>query len=374
MGSDASSGLRAAPHVRGRGASRDLLSQPSPWADGMALPVAVSGPGHVVTQVSAWVESRLGWQVTDGGPLPPVARLVAPGNGVAVTSGDAIPSIALVGPDDDPMAAARLAAACDGVVAWPAGHDDLPGVVARLVAAGPARRTGLVDVERQPGSVGWQGAGAGAGAMRRHGDPGGIEALVVGGATGGVGTTTVAVTLAAWHVWGSHGGRAMAVVSGPAPVVDAGIVEREVLAGHRGWAASTPVPGVDGLRVVRSRGAMRRLSPPAGVATVVDVGVVSPADEEVDVLVVRRDAAGLAALRDSPCGSVAIADDGPVTRGRMLGVADGRRVVFVPWSIRVARAHALQRLPGSAPGRYARAVGALLADDRDVGRPTGRQG
>lgn len=373
MGREGSLGPRRTADARsGRVAGGDPSSQSfhsSEWADGMALPVAVSGPGHIVAQVSAWVESRLGWQVTDGGALPPMARLVAPGNGDGVAGEDTIPCIALVGPDDDPMAAAELAATCDGVVAWPAGHDELPAVVARLVAAGPRHRA-VRDVGGSAGPQGWDLTGV----QRPGRAPDHGQSIVVGGACGGVGTSTVALTLAAWEVWRTHGRRALAVVSGPAPVPDARVVAPQVLAGHRGWAASTPVPGVDGLRVVRSAGFLPRQSSPDGVATVIDVGVVSPTDEEIDVLVVRRDAAGLSALQDSPCGSVAIADDGPVTRARMLGVADGRRVVILPWSIRVARAHALQRLPGSAPGRYAAAVGALFGQRPEVGGRVGSEG
>ena len=337
----------------------------SQWDDGRALPVAVSGPGHVVTQVSAWVESRLGWQVTAGDDLPPVVALVAPGGDGDRGWSPTLPVIALVGPDDDPMQAAVLAGWCDAVVAWPSGHDDLPGVVGRLVADGP-RRVGsrpAVDAVGGPDD----GSTADAVARRHRLKPQGpaADTIMVGGACGGVGTSTVAITMAAWHVWAGRGGRALAVVSGPAPVPDAASIAPDVLAGHRGWAGATPVPDVAGLRVVRSAVRMTDLVAAVGVATVVDVGVVEAADEEVDVLVLRRDAAGLAALGDSPCGSVVVADDGPVPRQHIVAAAAGRRLTVAPWSVRVARAHARARVPGSLPGRYTTAIGAVLTDGHD---------
>lgn len=301
---------------------------------GLALPVEVVGPAHVAAQVGAWVESRLGWQVTDGAPLPAVVRLVAAGGarspGPRVGGDDGCPTVGLVGPDDDPWEVAKLAAAADAVVAWPAGHDDLEGVVAGLVGG---------HAEAAPG---------------RGGDlaTGGPGVLVVGGACGGVGTTTVAITLAARHVWARHGGRALAITSGPTPVPGIRVVAGEVVSGHRGWAAGVEVADVPGLRVVRSAPTVARLRSSADVAVVVDRGVVDPADEDVDVVVVRRDAAGLHAATEAACGTIVVADDGPVARTRMVAACAGRQVVVVPWSVRVARAHALGRVPGSLPGRY----------------------
>lgn len=300
---------------------------------GLALPVEVVGPAHVAAQVGAWVESRLGWQVTDGAPLPAVVRLVAvggPGSGSWAGGDSGCPTVGLVGPDDDPWEVAELAAAADAVVAWPAGHDDLEGVVATLVGSHGEEARGR-DAARAPDASG---------------------VLVVGGACGGVGTTTVAITLAARHVWARHGGRALAITSGPTPVPGVRVVTSEVVSGHRGWAAGVEASDVPGLRVVRSTPDVARFRSSAGVAVVVDRGVVDPADEDVDVVVVRRDAAGLHAATEAACGTIVVADDGPVARARMVEACTGRQVVVVPWSVRVARAHALGRVPGSLPGRY----------------------
>lgn len=351
----------------GRGGS-ELGGSDNDGVDGdHALPVAVVGPRHVTTQVTAWVESRLGWQVTTGGELPPVVRLVAVGGEMIDAQAPGrhrrLPAVALVGPEDDPLAAAMLSAVCDVVVAWPDGHDDLSAAVAQAIRVADLPTS--VPAGRDVGNaqrIDRDGVGA-VGARSATALP--LDApngrpLVVGGASGGVGTTTVAITLAAWHVWRRTGGQALAVVSGPVPVADARMVASEVLAGHRGWAAATDVPDVTGLRVVRSASPTTRVVSPEGVALIVDVGVVAPTDEEVDVLVARRDAAGLAAVRDTSCGSVVIADDGPVPRDRVVAAAAGRHVVVVPWSVRVARAHVLGRVPGSLPGNHTAAVGRMV--------------
>ena len=260
--------------------------------------------------------------------------MAPPGSGAAMgdgaARGDDCPVVVLVGPDDDPWTVAKVVRRADAAVPWPAGHDDLEEVVAQLLG-----RSAAPDAGSSHDRAG-----------------GGLEGLVVGGACGGVGTTTVAITLAAARVWERHGGRALAITSGPTPVPDVRSVDRDVVAGHRAWAAGADVPGVPGLRVVRSRVPAGRIRGPDDVAIVVDVGVVDPAGQEVDVLVVRRDAAGLAAVARAACHTVVVADVGPVPRTRLVQACAGRRVVVAPWSVRVARAHALGRVPGSLPGSY----------------------
>ncbi|MBY5161793.1 hypothetical protein [Salsipaludibacter albus] len=290
-------------------------------SDLVALPVVVDGPRHLVDQVGAWIESRLGWQVTRGEALPARLRLVGVGGSSADASVDGVPlpSVALVGPDDDPIAATRLAQQVDAVVAWPAEHGTLAEVVADLVAGDPR-------VE--------------------------VESTRVVGSAGGVGVTTIALALGALSAWRER--PSLVVGRGDVPVPDVRQVPPEVLAGHRAWAASTGVPGVDGLRAVRVDAAVGRIAPPSGVRVVVDGGVVGPGalpgDAPGDVLVVRRDRPGLAAIEESGAAAVVLVDTGPRSATEVVRAAGGRLVVVVPWSARVARLHDACRLPGSLPG------------------------
>lgn len=338
-----------------------------------ALPVEVVGPTHVVAQVSAWVEAHLGWQVTDGGHLPAVVCLAATGvDDEALPT--TMPMIALVGPDDDPNEAAHHARRAAAVVSWPADHEELAGVVAEVVASGaddghdgkardggrfapghfgPGDRAGRAS----PGSLGSHGSADGAGAG--DGAVGG-QRLVVGAAAGGVGATTVALVLAAWQVWRRQDGRCLAVVSGPVPVPDAMGVAPEVLAGHRAWAAGVAVPDLPALHVARATSAPVDVRVPTGVGLVWDLSVVAPDDDRLDVLVVRRDRAGLEAAAATTCSAVVVVDHGPIAMRAMQSATEGRRVVVVPWSVRVARAHAMQRVPCSLPGRWVTPLGDLV--------------
>lgn len=295
-----------------------------------ALPVAVDGPAHLVTQVAAFVEGRLGWQVTDGDDLPARVRLRgvtgARGGGAVDDRRVLGPMIALVGPDDDPVAAAALARDADAVVAWPADHDRLATAVAQA----------LDDDAARPGS---------------RGGP----TLVVAGAAGGVGTTTVALALAGLAAW--EGRAVLAVLSGAVPVPDVRTVPGTALAGHRGWAAAVRVPDLPDLRVIAVDRSPAHVDAPAAAVVVVDRGVVGPTSDHAagddvppDVLVVRRDRAGCEAVASTPAGTVVVVDIG-VRRSRDLAAAAaGRPLVTVPWSVRVARAHDAGRVPGSLPG------------------------
>ncbi len=297
------------------------------------LPVVVTGPRHVVTQVAAFVEASLGWQVTDGDHLPPRVHLaavqVSATSAARVTGADVeggLPTIVLVGPDDPPVAVAQLARRADAVLAWPDDHDRVERVVARVV-------------------------GGAAGAARPDRAP-----LTVAGSAGGVGTTTVALSIAGWIAW--EGGRALAVVAGDGPVSDIGRVTPSVLAGHRGWPAATSVPDVAGLRVVAAAGPVTDVVVPADVRVVVDRGVVAPAatagvaavtESEPDVLVVRRDRAGCRAVGDHPTTVVVVVDAGPRALREVAAAATGRPLVVVPWSVRAERAHDRAAVPGALP-------------------------
>lgn len=290
-------------------------------SDLVALPVAVDGPRHLVDQVGAWVESRLGWQVTRGEALPARLRLVGVGGATADGPVDRVPlpSVALVGPDDDPIAATRLAQQVDAVVAWPADHGRLADVVADLVARDPR-------VE--------------------------VESTRVVGSAGGVGVTTIALALGGLSAW--RGRPSLVVGRGDVPVPEVRRVTPDVLTGHRSWAAATNVPDVDGLRAVRVDAPVGRVAPPSGVRVVVDGGVVGsgarPGDAPGDVLVVRRDRPGLVAIEESGAAAVVLVDTGPRSVTEVVRAAGGRVVVVVPWSVRVARLHDACRLPGSLPG------------------------
>lgn len=293
--------------------------------DLVALPVAVDGPRHLVEQVGSWVESHLGWQVTTGESLPAALRLVGVttsteddpiGPGPSARGRDpsaAPPAIALVGPDDDPVAATRLARDVDAVLAWPHDHDRLAGLADRLLERRP-----------RPEATG----------------------LRVGGAAGGVGSTTVALALGALVAWSGRG--CLVVARGDVPVPRVRRVEPEVLAGHRAWAAAVEVPDVAGLRVVAVDGPALLVKPPPGVPVVDDRGV----DGEVDALVVRRDRVGVAAIERSGAALVVEVGIGPRTPDVVARAADGRALVRLPWSVRVARLHDAERIPGALPGAY----------------------
>lgn len=290
--------------------------------DLVALPVAISAPRHLVDQVGAWLEAHLGWQVTTGTALPPRLRLVAVGgDGTTEPDGPAVPTIALVGADDDPVAATRLADSVEAIVAWPEEHDRLAALAADLLGGQPEPE---------------------------------VEVLRLGGAAGGVGTTTVALGVAAGFA--RRGTPCLAVVHGDVPVPDVRCVGPEVLAGHRAWAAAVEAPHVPGLRVVEVDRSVGSVAVPAGVFVVLDGGV----GEHVDVLVVRRTRAGLAAVERSSAAAVAVIDRGPRSRRQFRMAAGGRPVVDLPWSARVARQHDACGLPAGLPGSFLAALQPLV--------------
>jgi len=100
---------------------------------------------------------------------------------------------------------------------------------------------------------------------------------------------------------------------------------------------------------------------PAPASLVIrDTGVT----EDVDVLVLRRDAAGVAALRDAVAAVVVVVDHGLAPIRAVRAAAGNRRVVSVPWSARVARAAIVERVPAGLPGAWLRALAPALG-----GRP-----
>lgn len=293
-----------------------------PLPDDVALPVALDLRGAVGDQVRDHVEGTLGWQVVDGGALPARVRIVAP----EYAGGDGgVPTVVLV-PDGAPVTALTgLPSRVAGVVAWPVEAARLPEVV----------RSALADVARAETSR---------------------VPLVVGGASGGVGTSTVALALAGLRAWG--GTRTLAVAVGPAPVPDVLDLAEGALAASGLWDAAPPVPGVPRLRAVRLTGRRDVRAVTREVDAVVDAGV----DGDVDVLVLRRDRAGLEGIARSRAAAFVVLDAGVAPRRALVRAAEGRPLLPVSPSVRVARAHAARRVPAALPGSWLATLEPLVAE------------
>jgi hypothetical protein len=287
----------------------------------LALPVQVDADARLTSQVVGWVEGTLGWQVTTGHELPPVLRLAGIGAPLPAVP-DHVPTLLLVRDDDPPVAAAAAARNAAAVLAWPHARDDLPSVASRLTQRTAAPRSATVTFA---------------------------------GATGGVGTTTVLLAVGGLVAW-TAGRQVLAIAAGDVPVPDVARVTPAALAGHRTRDVATPVAGVPGLRVVAvPAGPRPAVAAPPGSLVLRDDGVAS----DPDVLVVQRDRAGLAAVRDGAAGVVVVADRGPVPTSEFRAAAAGRPAVVLPWSVRVARAGLVQRVPASLPGRWLQALAPL---------------
>lgn len=282
-----------------------------------ALPVALTLGGGAAARIRRLVEGELGWQPLEDGPVSLVVADVAGGLGLRPLD---IPTLLLVGTDDDPRQVAEVLRRLspDEVLAWPPeGPEEL-----RDAAAAALRRDGRRPTARDDAPV-----------------------LTVGGASGGVGTTTVTLALAGLVAW--SGRRTVAIVHGAVPHPTGPPVATDALGSPSLGAALRPARGVPGLRIVRAAGP----APPVGVTggvTVVDRG----RELAADVLVCRRDAAGLEALTLAPAGAAVVTDSGPVPWSALRRAAGSRRLVLLPWSARVARAGAAGRVPASLPGSW----------------------
>lgn len=306
-----------------------------------ALPVLLELARPDAARVVAWVEGVLGWQPVDAdaGGLPPRLCLAdVPHSPDVARHGDRttdVPVVLLVGPDDPPVAVAtttrRLRPAA--VVAWPDARDTLVATAAGLLArTRPATTDELV--------------------------------LRVAGAAGGVGTTTVALALGALAAW--RHGATLVLASGVVPIATPRTVELDSLAGPRTFDEARPVPGVPGLRVARTTAPAVGVPVDAGPAAVVvrDVGVA----EDADVLVLRRDAAGVAGLGRSAAGIAVVLDDGVAPLTAVAGAAARRPLIVVPRSSRVARAGLLGRVPTALPASYLRSLRPLVSPEGHRGR------
>lgn len=301
------------------------------------VPVAVRVAQSRSERLTRLVEGALGWPVVDVDDpvLPPVA-LVADVGSLRTSPPTTVPVVVLVGPRDDPTVAACAGAVADAVLPWPPTVEQL-----RAAVRGRAARETL-----RP----W---------------------CVVAGASGGVGTSTVALALGGIRSWSV--GRTLVAASGPTHVPDAPRVDPPDLSSPALWLAGASVPGLPELRVVGlRRGGSGR--PGAGaVPTVVDVGV-APDPGGVglapDVLVVAPDGAGLAAAETTPAGVVVVVGTGPVPVTALARAAAPRSVAPVAHDPRVAAAAHAGRHPGDAPGSWLRPLGPVVAALDPRGRPS----
>ena len=326
------------------------LAEESPVA---ALPVRLELPGREAEPVRRWVEEVLGWQPIDAdtaGLVPPAVSLVGPVAGPETNpeSGEATPPgapaiagerevrtprVLVVADDADPVEVARAAlAGADAVIGWPSGRDELAETVAAVVAA-PRRGTA------------------------------GTRLLRVGGAAGGVGTSVVTLALAGLEGWR---GRAVVAAVRRRPATGSAVLTA-ALADPDLWARASQLPGVAAARVVHlADGAVPPEPRDRRVDTlVVDGGV----DRDVDVLVCRRDAAGLEALAATTAGAAVVVGDGPVPARELAAVAGGRTGIALPWSHRVARADRHGRLPAGLPGAWLRRLLPLVPERPEARGP-----
>ena len=302
----------------------------------VAVPVALALSGRHAASVRRWVEGVLGWQPVDddpAGPVPPAVRLLdhQPLADARAAGPAVLPTLLVV--DDDAAAPATAAlvhaARPDAVVPWPSGRDQLTEVVASLL--------------QRP---------------RRDGNE--PRVLRVGGAAGGVGTTTIVLALAGLLGWQGDG--ALALVRPPAPVPDLRVVPGEAVGAPDLWARAEPLPAVPRGRVLGIVGGeVPSPADPRITAAVIAAGV----DDDVDVLVCRPDAAGLTRLATTTAAAAVLVGAGPASPGDLERAAGGRAGVTAPWSARVARAGLHGRVPGSLPGRWLRRLAPLVESPRD---------
>lgn len=287
-----------------------------------ALPIELQLGGRHADAVRRWVEGTLGWQPVDRATarlVPPVVVLRDLDGVPAAGEQVSVPVLLLVDDDADAGRVAQVAVevAPDAVAMWPSERAALVSHVDVLL-----------------------------GRSRPHGVGG--RTLRVGGAAGGVGTTTIAYALAGLAAW--HGGKTLLAVRGaglpPRPMTTAALAAADI------FARADEVPGVPGCRAVQLIDD-DLLPDPTDLAVrtaVVDLGVAG----DVDVLVCRPDRAALVAIESTTAAGIVVMGSGPVPTRAMVRAAGGRRVLSMPWSARVARAGLLGRLPAALPGAWLR--------------------
>ena len=278
-----------------------------------ALPVRTVVDDHLAGQLVPFLEGTLGWQVTDGDELPARLALV----GVDAPAVGDVPAVLLVRDHDPPDRAARAATHAAAIVRWPEDRDTLDAVASELVARAGRRAVAAPTIR-------------------------------LGGAAGGVGTTTVTLALGGLLAWA--GQATLVVASGDVPLPDVPVIDPTALAAHRTWDAAGTVGGVPDLRVVATGlGPRAPVAVPGDVMVLRDDGVAT----EVDVLVCMRDRAGLAAVDGTAAAVVVVVGRGPLPPNEWARATRGhRRQVHLDVSARVALAGLHERIPTSLPGRW----------------------
>lgn len=275
------------------------------------LPVVVALAAPLDTAVALWVERDLGWQVVEtGGALAAVVALSDQPCGT-------LPWIAVTdGPPDGEQVRRHLTAGALDVVGWP--HDRL--------------RIPLLAAQAEHGR------------RTDHRDR-----LIVAGAAGGVGTSTVALAIGGLLAWSG----ADVLVSGPPDVV---ALAANGAGNPGGSAAPVTVPGVAGLAVVGG-GVDVASAAWAGDMVVIDAGARVSADT---TLVVSRADRGLVRARAAGLPVVVIGDR-PVGARECQRILAGALLTQLPLSARVARAGLLGHVPAALPGTWVRRLRAGLA-------------
>ncbi len=314
----------------GEDASRRPMgpSHPDPGAT-EALPVRLVLAGPHSVAVGRWVESVVGWQAVE----PAASRLVPPVLALADVAGAGaapvdLPLVLLVAEDDEPRAAAAAATRSSAVLPWPTDRSELVEVAIAVSLAAPRP---LETLE-----------------------------LRVGGAAGGVGTTIVALALGGLVAW--RGQPTLVLSHGAVPCPGGRSAVPEELSGVPLWDLAVPAPGIPSLRVLRLTAPVADEGLEAAPAALVvrDLGV----DVSGDVLVVRRDRSGLDALTGSAAGVTVVSDMGGAPWRWLERAAGGRRLVRLPWSMRVAQAALAGRVPAGLPGSWLRALAPVLSGTR----------
>jgi hypothetical protein len=347
-----------------------------------AMPVRLEVAGRHADAVRRWTEGVLGWQPVEAdpsGPVPPAVRIVdlagaerrgqdgrvADASGADASGDDgrgeparpgpltaaceqarpsgtaeraAPPTVLLVADDDDAAAVGRLVQRLgpDLVLGWPAARDDLADRVSAVLTRATNPATSMTS-------------------------------LRIGGAAGGVGTSTLVLALAGLTGWSRQA--TLAVVRPRCPATGVRHVSPDAVAASDLWQRATPLAGVTATRAVCITGGVAPLAPtdPRIQATVVDAGV----EVDVDVLVCRPDGAALDRIAATTAAAIVLVGDGPLRPVQLAEVTRGRIAVQLPWSARVARAGLLGRVPGSLPGSFLRPLTALVPVAGGEHRPTG---
>ncbi len=277
-----------------------------PPHDGLPVVVALQS-STLAAEVTAHVESVLGWQVVLDGPhLPARLRLADAPDGT-------LPTVVVARDPDRAVTRQAFQRGALGVLAWPADADRLPDMVPDLPCRRPA------------GTV-----------------------LAVAATARGIGASTVALALGALHAWAGDrvvvgtdragaclaGVRTDGVVAvGQVPGLSVRVGDGHVAGGEGDTRPDVLV--VD--RGTRGRGQVLVARPDRGLIQAVEADRL----EDASLVVV-----GEGALREDEVR-------------RLLG---GRPHTLLPRSFRVARAGLQGRVPGALPGSYLQALAPLVHD------------